>query len=72
MKLIDFGLAAYYKNQQEDSIELSTQVGTILYLAPEVFERKYSKECDMWSLGVLTFMLLVLSSPFNAETEAAL
>ena len=55
LKLIDFGLSA----QHFDSLEHSDYCGTLLYMAPEQIEKKlYSKTVDIWSIGVIMFMLL--------------
>ena len=42
-------------------------VGTPLYNAPEVLEGKYNHKCDLWSMGVVTFMLLSGQPPFNGK-----
>jgi NIMA (never in mitosis gene a)-related kinase len=46
-----------------------TQIGTPVYLAPEVWRRKpYNQQCDMWSLGVLLYEMMTFTFPFNART----
>ena len=63
-KLSDFGLA----KQLDENQLASTTCGTPGYLAPEILTQdKYGKECDYWSIGVLTFELLAGYQPFNDE-----
>lgn len=45
-------------------------IGTPYYLAPEAIEGKTSIEGDLWSLGVLIFVLLTGSYPFNGDTPS--
>ena len=40
-------------------------IGTPYYIAPEVLNHSYSKECDMWSLGVICYIILSGVPPFN-------
>jgi serine/threonine protein kinase len=42
---------------------------SLLVLQPEVLEGKYTETCDMWSLGVIMYMLLSNKSPFYGDTE---
>ena len=65
MKLSDFGLSGILK---ENSL-LSTCAGTPSFMAPEIIKNKgYGCECDMWSIGVLTYFLLSGNLPFNSTS----
>jgi serine/threonine protein kinase len=64
IKLIDFGLSAFYS----EFTHLETKVGTPYYVAPEVLDKNYGKECDIWSIGVITYVLLTGCPPFQAKT----
>ena len=69
LKIADFGLA----KMLEGNALASTTCGTPGYVAPEVLEQKpYGKECDYWSIGVVTFILLSGSPPFYGEDNFAL
>ena len=65
LKLIDFGLSCYY----DDNIKMKRPVGTPYYVAPEVLKGSYSKECDLWSIGVITYMLLSGRPPFYGTDD---
>ncbi|XP_035297298.1 myosin light chain kinase 3 [Cricetulus griseus] len=67
IKIIDFGLARRYKPREK----LKVNFGTPEFLAPEVVNYEFvSFPTDMWSVGVITYMLLSGLSPFLGETDA--
>ncbi|KAJ7965276.1 CDPK-related kinase [Quillaja saponaria] len=68
MKVIDFGLSDFVKPDQR----LNDIVGSAYYVAPEVLHRSYTVEADLWSIGVITYILLCGSRPFWARTESGI
>lgn len=68
--LIDFGLSVKYKSSgRTTTAQMHDIVGSSYYIAPEVLKKNYGVECDMWSLGVIVYMLLSGTPPFKGETE---
>jgi calcium-dependent protein kinase len=66
VKVIDFGLSTYFSDFQQ----LITKVGTPYYVSPEVLKGNYNKQCDVWSVGVITYILLTGCPPFQGENLA--
>lgn len=60
IKLIDFGISVKF----EKDTKLKEKTGTVLYIAPEVIGGSYDEKCDIWSLGVLMYMMLSGTPPF--------
>ena len=51
---------------------MNASVGTPLYVSPEVLDGKYDLRCDLWSLGVIAYMLLSNQVPFNGKNTEEL
>mmetsp|Transcript_4005 Transcript_4005/g.6698 ORF Transcript_4005/g.6698 Transcript_4005/m.6698 type:complete len:785 (-) Transcript_4005:21-2375(-) len=66
IKLIDFGLSKKYASDKE----LTEGVGTIYTMAPEVLKGTYSYQADLWSIGVITYMLLSSQMPFYGRKRS--
>merc|ERR1719242_427617 len=69
VKIIDFGLAVYDPNATFDKKQ-TKRVGKTGYMAPEVFAKKSydPRAADIWSLGVMLFMMLIGAPPFPMPT----
>ncbi|KAL2316882.1 hypothetical protein Fmac_030758 [Flemingia macrophylla] len=65
LKATDFGLSVFYKQGEV----FKDIVGSAYYIAPEVLKRKYGPEVDIWSIGVMLYILLCGVPPFWAESE---
>mmetsp|Transcript_63604 Transcript_63604/g.125284 ORF Transcript_63604/g.125284 Transcript_63604/m.125284 type:complete len:583 (+) Transcript_63604:41-1789(+) len=65
LKLIDFGFSKMW----DPNIKMHVSCGTLSYVAPEVLQKSYTSQCDMWSLGVIIFILLSGYMPFSGSEE---
>jgi calcium-dependent protein kinase len=65
LKVIDFGLS-------QACDRLKTKVGTAYYVSPEILNGNYTHLCDIWSAGVILYILLSGDPPFNGPNDNAI
>lgn len=65
IKVIDFGTAKNYKFGEK----IKHVLGTPYYMAPEVIKNKHDFKCDIWSIGVILYILLSGTPPFTGNTN---
>ena len=64
LRITDFGVAKVF--QKENAAETS---GTPGYMAPEVIKKCYTNKCDIWSCGVIMYILYCGYPPFFGQNE---
>ena len=65
IKIIDFGTAKVFQKEKAEHL----LIGSAYYIAPEVLSRNYTELCDLWSCGVIMYILLTGRPPFNGSSE---
>ena len=65
LKIIDFGTAIQIHPGQK----INKFIGTSYYIAPEVLAENYNEKCDVWSCGVIMYILLCGYPPFNGSSN---
>lgn len=65
LKLIDFGLSKNFESAEN----MHTKAGTPYYISPEVLKGEYNESCDIWSAGVILYILLSGAPPFFGNTD---
>ena len=63
--IIDFGTSGVFDPEKR----MSQKFGTPYYIAPEVLKRNYDQKCDLWSCGVILYILLCGYPPFNGAND---
>ena len=65
IKIINFGTSTESKSDEE----LKNQFGSIYYVSPEVLNGEYDEKSDVWSIGVMLFIMLGGRPPFEGDSE---
>jgi calcium-dependent protein kinase len=66
IKLIDFGTSKLFGSNEV----MRKRIGTPYYIAPEVLNQKYDQRCDIWSIGVILYVLFCGYPPFNGPDDS--
>jgi len=72
LKVIDFGLSSVFgdtKGTAAPKADMTTRAGTPYYISPEVLAGKYDESCDIWSSGVILYILLCGYPPFYGNND---
>lgn len=64
VKIVDFGTSKVFNCEK-----MRQTYGTPYYIAPEVLNQNYNEKCDVWSCGVILYILLSGVPPFNGKDE---
>ena len=65
LKIIDFGASVLMKGRKK----ITFRFGTPYYIAPEVLQQSYNEKCDIWSIGVILYLLLTGTVPFDGDND---
>jgi calcium-dependent protein kinase len=65
LKVIDFGTSALLDNTRN----INQRYGTPYYTAPEILKNRFSDKSDIWSCGVILYIMLIGRPPFNGSSD---
>ena len=67
IKLIDFGIAKIFNKVDKNND--NKVKGSLIYIAPEVLSNRFDEKCDIWSCGIILYMLVIGKNPFNGKDK---
>jgi calcium-dependent protein kinase len=73
LKIIDFGLSFQYDKDMKEELKQKNKnklIGTSYYIAPEVIELNCDQRCDIWSAGVMLYILSTATPPFDGTDDS--
>ena len=65
VKVVDWGASTKFNSMER----LKDLHGSLYYIAPEVLNKSYTEKCDVWSIGVIMYILLSGEPPFNGKNN---
>ncbi len=65
LKVIDFGTSQVF----DPEAKMNQTYGTPYYIAPEILKGEYNEKCDIWSCGVILYILLCGRPPFDGDND---
>jgi calcium-dependent protein kinase len=65
LKIIDFSNSIKFEPGETQNVTH----GTSYYIAPEVLNKEYDERCDVWSVGIILYILLIGKPPFDGDND---